>query len=137
MIARQEGAGGDVVREALRRMRQNPRVHRGEVRSPAAFYRGIVRGILADRESLAADTSGEDPLRLGAPQTPPPSPPPGAGLGERAAGLMSLRARRLFADGATQAAVPQNLRSEFPNAPPDLVTWALITGAALHNALTR
>lgn len=137
MIARQEGADGDVVREALRRMGHNPRVRDGEVQSPAAFFRGILRGVLADREPPAPGISGEGSLRLAAPQTPPPSPPPDADLGRREAGLMSLRARRLFADGADQATVLRNLTAEFPSAPQDLLTWALITGAALHNALTR
>ena len=43
VIARQEGADGDVVREALRRMAANPRVCRGEVHSPAAFFRPSFR----------------------------------------------------------------------------------------------
>lgn len=112
MIARQEGEDADVVREALRRMGDNPRVRCGEVRSPAAFFRGIVRGVLADHEPPAAATSGAVPPRLGA-RDAMPSPPPDASVAERVAGRMALRARRLFADGADRACACQNSRSSF------------------------
>ena len=136
MIARQEGADGEAVREALRRMGDNPRVRRGEVRSPAAFFRGIVRGVLADHELAGAATSGANPSRLDT-RRAMASPPPDAGVAEREAGRLALRARHLFADGADHASACQTLKAEFPNAPPDLVSWALIVGAALDQALAR
>ena len=133
VIARQEGADGDVVREALRRMATNRRVCRGEVHSPPAFFRGIVRGVLADRQTPAATV-----CREGSPRPnllPSTASQPDEGLTERAASRMALRARRLFADGADHAAVSRQLKAEFPSAPSDLIASALANGLSLYRAL--
>ena len=134
LIARQEGADQTVVHEALRRMEQNPRVLRGEVTSPAAFFRGIVRGVLADQQTSgrpAAATHSPTQLPAG-----PPSPPRHA-LADRIAGRMALRAKNLFAAGHHRAAVAALLAAEFPDASPATVTWAVANGCSLHQALTR
>ena len=91
-------------------MGDSPRVRRGEVRSPVAFFPGIVRGVLADHELAGAATSGGDPSRLDTRQAMA-SPPPDAGLAEREAGRLALPVRRLFADGADHASVCQTLKS--------------------------
>lgn len=133
-IARQEGADTETIREAMCRMANSPRLHHGQVHSPGAFFRGIVRGVIADRD---ASVRARLPDRCPPPKTPatdtlePPAAP------DRTAGRMALRAQRLFAAGAAPSAVSRQLHSEFPNAPSDLVAWAVTNGLALYHALVR
>ena len=135
-IARQEGADADAIREALRRMAGNPRLKQGEVRSPAAFFRGIVRAVIDDREAERL-ASRPAPGRRAPQRTPTPGPANAMPEPDRTAGRMALRAQRLFAGGAKSRAVRQQLRLEFPLASSDLVSWALANGLALYHALVR
>ncbi len=96
-------------------MTVNPRLCRGEGHSPAAFFRGIVRGVLADRQTPAATV-----CREGSPRPnllPSTASQPDEGLAERAASRMALRARRLFADGADHAVVSRQLKAEHDPGP--------------------
>lgn len=129
-IARQENADDAVIREALRRMEESPRWRLGEVRSPGAFFRGIVRAVIDDG-------GAEGHAHRGPPVMPSIKPIEAPTEPDRTAGRMALRARRLFAAGAGQGAARDQLRREFPNASPDLVAWALTNGLSLYQALTR
>ncbi|MHB1766178.1 MAG: hypothetical protein ACYCS1_11815 [Gammaproteobacteria bacterium] len=137
LIARQEGADADIVTEAVRRMNRNPRLQQGKVRSPAAFFRGIVRGALADQAA--------SPLRPLPPQhqlTPflPTSSsdlPQSPTALDRTPGHMALRAHSLFSAGTDEHIVRRLLHTEFPSAPADLVAWAITNGLALHRALSH
>lgn len=129
-IARQEGADTETIREAVRRMGESPRLHHGEVHSPGAFFRGIVRGVIADRNAAYDTRRALRPT----PSADPPEAPVGP---DRIAGRMALRAQRLFAAGAEQTAVCAQLQTEFPHASSDLVAWAVTNGLALYHALAR
>ena len=137
-IARQEGADDATVREALRRMSANPSLRHGEVRSPGAFFRGIVRAVIEDR-AAESHVRRLDPCR----RAPPPTPSASIGPAEapvepdRTAGRMALRARQLLSAGAAEGAVRDQLHLEFPLASSDLVAWALTNGRALYRALAR
>jgi hypothetical protein len=131
LIAKQEGADRAAIGEALRRMAANPRVRRGEVRSPAAFFRGIVRGVLADQNRPSQAQAPKPPPQT---TTVPLAPPPAR---DRTPGRMVLRAADLLRDGATLDTVRRALRDEFPNAPADLVEWAVTIGPTLRQALVH
>lgn len=144
-IAQQEAADEATVAEALRRMQQNPQFRQGEVRSPAAFFRGIVRGVLADKESGGSGESGSPAsvpvpalaLHLSPPALPPPKPDQAIRPADRLASRMALRARSLFAQGHDAKTVRDSLLREFPSASPSLVAWAVTQGLSLHRALSH
>ena len=48
LITADEAATLDQATEAARRMLQNPQFTSGQLRSPAAFYRGILRRVVAE-----------------------------------------------------------------------------------------
>lgn len=135
-IARQESADAAVIHEALRRMGENPRLRMGEVRSPGAFFRGIVRAVIDD-PSVTPPVRRPGPDRSAALPSPPTKPVGVPAEPDRTPGRMALRARRMFADGAGEGDVGNLLHQEFPLAPPGLVAWAITNGLALHHALTR
>lgn len=126
-IGRQEGATDQDLAEALRRLRQSPRLLAGEVQSPGAFFRGIVRGVIADHESAPAAAKPPTPV-----QSPPSAP-----TADRTFGHICLRALHLFRNGATDADVIAVLVSDFPNAPIVTLTQAMDRGRDLHHALSR
>lgn len=134
-IARQEGADEGTVAEALRRMQQNAQFRQGEVRSPAAFFRGIVRGVLADKESGSPPSVPAPALRFSRPALPSPKPDSAIKPADRMASRMALRARSLFSQGHDEKAVRGLLLCEFPSASQSLVAWAVIQGLSLHQAL--
>lgn len=139
-IARQEGANPDVVEEALRRMRENPHVRRGEVRSPGAFFRGIIRGVQADRAMLVSQAAPPTSSQGGSSAVVAPrgrTCEETATPADRTASRMALRARSLFAAGDHDEAVRDQLCHEFPQAPPDLVAWAVVNGFSLFRALSH
>lgn len=138
-IARQEGADEGTVAEALRRMQQNAQFRQGEVRSPAAFFRGIVRGVLADERGGGSGSTSSVPAparRLSRPVPPSPKPDSAIQPADRMASRMALRARSLFSQGHDEKAVRGLLFCEFPSASPSLVAWAVIQGLSLHQALS-
>jgi hypothetical protein len=128
-IGRQEGATADDLEEALRRMRNNPRVLRGEVHSPGAFFRGILRGVLADRST----TRPAPPRPVPPAASPTPLPPPV----DRTFGRMCLRAYHLSQTGADTPTVIAHLLHEFPSAPTVDVIKAAASGRALYRALSK
>jgi len=128
-IGRQEGATDDDLAEALRRLRHSPRFLAGEVQSPGAFFRGIVRGVLADRAPPPSAATYRPPPA----QSPTPSQPPG----DRTFGHICLRALHLFRTGATDADVIATLVAEFQAAPILQVTQAMDRGRELYQALSR
>jgi hypothetical protein len=68
-IVQDEAASLEQAEEAARRMLHNPQFTQGQLRSPAAFYRGILRRVVAEcpkaartappaRPSAATETAG-------------------------------------------------------------------------------
>jgi hypothetical protein len=129
-IGRQEGATDDDLAEALRRLRLSPRFLAGEVQSPGAFFRGIVRGVLADRAPPPSAATYRPPPPA---QSPTPPQPPG----DRTFGHICLRAMHLFRSGATDADVIATLVVEFQAAPIIYITQAMDQGRDLYRALSR
>lgn len=137
-IARQEGADPQSVEEALRRMRSHPDVRDGRVRSPGAFFRGVLRGVLLDRYPGTMRSDPDPDLTPEPPGEPVPSPTSTDASHNRTYGQMALRAWTLFDTcDHDESAVRRCLRREFPSAPADLIVWALNNGRALHKALPR
>jgi len=129
MIGRQEGATDDALAEALRRLGRSPRFLSGEVHSPGAFFRGIVRGVLADHAPPQSAVAARPPL-------PAQSPRP-AQAADRTFGQICLRAMHLFRTGATDAAVIATLVCEFQAVPMVHLAQAMDRGRQLHRALAR
>jgi hypothetical protein len=129
-IGRQEGATDDDLAEALRRLRHSPRFLAGEVHSPGAFLRGIVRGVLADRAPPPSAATYRPP-----PQSQSPTPP--APAGDRTFGRICLRALHLFRAGAMDADVIATLVAEFQAVPILHLTQAMDRGRELYRALSR
>lgn len=138
VIARQEGADEAVTQEALRRMATNPHVARGELRSPGAFFRGVVRGVIADQTAAHAsppDDRDTQPL--------PPKPVPIAATvpsgtvptSDRTFGHLYLDAVRLLREGVTLNTLPDRLAHEHPNAPPPYVAQAVQSAILIHRTL--
>jgi len=132
VIGRQEGATDQDLAEALRRLRANPRFLAGEVQSPGAFLRGIVRGVLADRTPAPAPVSKPPP-----PPQPPLPPPPPPSPSDRIFGHICLRALHLFRTGATDADVIATLVRQFPDASLVDLAQAMDRGRDLYRALSR
>ncbi len=115
LILKQEGATPAQAEEALRRILRHPVNRAGAIRSPAAFFRGVLRGV---QDDLAAQTRNPPPLP---PASPPPHPNP--------LGRIYFRAYQILA-GSTPAAAALALRQEFPDAPEPLVHDAISWAAA-------
>ncbi len=116
LILKQEGATPDQAEEALRRILRHPAYRAGAIRSPAAFFRGVLRGVQGD---LAVQARKPPPLP---PASPPPRPNP--------LGRIYFRAHQLFLAGSTPDAAALALRQEFPDAPEPLVHDAISWAAA-------
>ena len=112
-ILREEGASLTDAQEALRRILRHRAYQTGAIRSPGAFFRGVLRRVLDDRDSLT--------------RRPPPPPPPARQRAqpESLLGRAYLRAYHLLASGSRPAAVATALRRDFPEAPPELLAEAL------------
>lgn len=127
-IGRQEGACDQDLAEALRRLQQNPHFLADEVHNLPAFFRGILRGVLADH--------------MPAPAAPPPLPrpalpPASASTNDQTFGRICLRALHLFRTGATDADVIATLVCEFHDTSIVDLTQAIDRGRQLHRALCR
>ncbi len=115
-ILKQEGATPAQAEEALRRILRHPAYRTGAIRSPAAFFRGVLRGV---QDDYAAQTRKPPPLP---PASPSPRPNP--------LGRIYFRAHQLLLAGSTPDAVALALRQAFPDAPEPLVHDAISWAAA-------
>ena len=120
-ILQEEEASQADAQEALRRILRHKAYQTGAIRSPAAFFRGVLRRVRDDRET--------------AERRPPPSPPPAKQNAQPASplGRAYLRAFHLLASGQGRAAAATALQQDFPDAPADLLDQALSWAADLRS----
>lgn len=121
-IASEEGASSEGIEEALNRLENHPAWKAGEIRSPLAFFRGIIRGVQRDR--AVAMTTERRP--------PPPKKafnPPRLDTADIALGKGRLLALRLFVRGRAQVEVLAVLRESLPELHSDqqreCLKWAI------------
>jgi hypothetical protein len=116
-IIKEEGATPEDAEEALRRILRHRAYLSHAIRSPGAFFRGVLRGVRDDR---AAQTRKPPPLPT-APELPHPEPH----------GRAYFRAYQLLSTGSTRDRASDALRQEFPAAPrslfDDALDWAAST----------
>ncbi len=120
-ILQEEGAVPADAQEALRRILRHKAYQTGAIRSPGAFFRGVLRRVRDDRETASRR---------------PPSPPPAKQTAQTASplGRAYLRAYHLLASGHSPAAAAGLLHQDFPDAPAELLTTALAWAADLRRA---
>ena len=121
LILEEERASLADAEEALRRILRHKAYQTGAIRSPGAFFRGVLRRVRDDRES--------------AERRPPPSPPPAKQNAQPASpfGRAYLRAYHLLASGQSRANVATALDQDFPDASRELLDQALSWAADLRN----
>ncbi len=115
-ILKEEGATPEDAEEALRRILRHRTYLSSSIRSPGAFFRGVLRGIRDDHAALTR----KPPALL--PASPPPRPNP--------LGRVYFRAHQLLLAGTAHDAATLALRREFPDAPETLVHDAISWAAA-------
>ena len=115
-ILNQEGATPEDAEEALRRILRHRAYLSSSIRSPGAFFRGVLRGV---RDDHSAQACKPPPLPAA---SPPPRPNP--------LGRIYFRAHQLLLAGSTPHAADLALRQEFPAAPEPLVHDAISWAAA-------
>ena len=120
-ILRDEEASQADAQEALRRILRHKAYQTGAIRSPGAFFRGVLRRVRDDRET--------------AERRPLPSPPPAKQNAQPASplGRAYLRAYHLLASGQNSAAAATALRQDFPDASAELLAQALSWAAGLRS----
>lgn len=118
-IARTLGIPSRVCERILR---EEEASQTGAIRSPGAFFRGVLRRVRDDRETAS--------------RRPPPSPPPAKQNAHPASplGRAYLRAHHLIASGQSSAAAATALRQDFPDASAELLAQALSWAADLRSA---
>ena len=122
-ILREETAGLADAQEALRRILRHRAYRAGAIRSPGAFFRGVLRRVQDDR--AAAKRPWPAPAQ---PSTAKQSAQPASPLGRA-----YLRAYHLLASGTNPADASAALRQEFPDAAADLLDRALTWANDLRN----
>ena len=120
-ILREEEASQTDAHEALRRILRHKAYQTGAIRSPGAFFRGVLRRVQDDRETTL--------------RHPPPSPPPAKQNAQPASpiGRAYLRAYHLLVSGQSSAAAATALRQDFPDASAELLDQALSWAADLRS----
>lgn len=120
-ILREEEASQADAQEALRRILRHKAYQTGAIRSPGAFFRGVLRRVRDDRETAA--------------RRAPSSPSPAKQNAQPASplGRAYLRAYHLLISGQTHAAVATALQQDFPDASAELLDQALSWAADLHS----
>ncbi len=120
-ILREEDASEADAQEALRRVLRHKAHQTGAIRSPGAFFRGVLRRVRDDRETAS--------------RRPPPSPPPAKQNAQPASplGRAYLRAYHLLASGQSRAAVATALHQDFPDASAELLDQALSWAAGIRS----
>ena len=120
-ILREEAASQADAQEALRRILRHTAYQTGAIRSPGAFFRGVLRRVRDDRETTS--------------RRPPPSPPPAKQNAQPASplGRAYLRAYHLLASGHGRTAVATALQQDFPDASAKLLDQALSWAADLRD----
>lgn len=113
-ILREEEASPTDAQEALRRILRHKAYQAGAIRSPGAFFRGVLRRVRDDRETLSRR-----------PQAPPAPPPQQNAQPTSPLGRAYLRAYHLLASGHNSFEVAAYLRQDFPDASPELLAEAL------------
>lgn len=121
-ILREEGASPTDAQEALRRILRHKAYQAGTIRSPGAFFRGVLRRVQDDRQALF-----RRPL-------PPPPPPLQNAQPASPLGRAYLRAYHLLASGHNSFEVTASLRQNFPDASAELLAEALSWAINLHHA---
>lgn len=115
-----EGATTKDAEEALRRILKHRAYITKSIRSPGAFFRGVLRNVHDDHAA---------PPRCPTAASPPPSgvnnPPPSS------FGRAYLRALRLLADGCDTLEALGILQRDFPEAPESLIQNALALATSL------
>jgi len=123
-ILREEQASLADAQEALRRIVCHRAYRSGAIRSPGAFFRGVLRRVQDDRAAT---------VRL----QPAPAPPPAAKQSAQPAsplGRAYLRAYHLLASGTSHSKAFAVLRQDFPEAPADLLDLALTWAKGLRSS---
>jgi hypothetical protein len=110
-IVKEEGATPEDAEEALRRILRHRAYLSHSIRSPGAFFRGVLRGVLDDRAAQA--------------RKPPPLPPAPPSPRPDPHGRAYFRAYQLLAAGSTPGRAAAALRQEFPGAPQNLIHDAI------------
>ncbi len=116
-ILQEEGASQADAQETMRRILRHKAFQTGAIRSPGAFFRGVLRRVRDDRETTS--------------RRPSPSPPPAKQNTQPASplGRAYLRAYHLLASGQNPAAAAGALRQDFPDASTELLavvlSWAV------------
>jgi len=120
ILCEEEASQAD-AQEALRRILRHKAYQTGAIRSPGAFFRGVLRRVLDDRKTAA--------------RRPPLSPPPAKQNAQPASplGRAYLRAYHLLASGQNSAAAATALRQDFPDASAELLAQALSWAADLRS----
>ncbi len=114
-ILREEMAGLTEAQEALRRILRHRAYRAGAIRSPGAFFRGVLRRVQDDRA----------PAEHPRPAPAQPSPAKQSAQPASPLGRAYLRAYHLLASGASPSDASAALRQDFPDAPADLLDQAL------------
>ena len=116
-IVRQEAATPQDAEEALRRVLRHRAYLSRSIRSPGAFFRGVLRGVLDDRQACN--------------RTPPPLPPVPPSPRPDPLGRAYFRAHQLLAAGFDCDRAATALRQEFPGAPQNLIQDAIAWAASV------
>lgn len=117
-IAAEEGASATVAAEAIRRVRGHPAWRTGQVRSPLAFFRGVLRGVQRDQAVAAVVLTPPPAPRV-------PDPPPPRSKEEVRMGKGRLAALRLIHKGLSPDVAEPVLRRSFPELSPDQIQVCL------------
>lgn len=118
----EEAATAAEAEEALRRIRRHRAYLAGTIRSPGAFFRGVLRRV-------------QDDGAVSRPAAPPPLPKEPANKNAQPAsplGRAYLRAYHLLAEGADPATVATVLHRDFPDASADFLAHTLSWATSLR-----
>ena len=128
-ILREETADLADAQEALRRIARHTAYRTGAIRSPGAFFRGVLRRVQDDRAAAVRPRPMPLPPSAAKQNAQPTSP----------LGRAYLRAYHLLASGTSPSDASAALRQDFPDAPVDLLdralTWATDLRRPEHSQL--